>query len=230
MADYLSKEELEDYFGREYLTIYEMFGFGPDDYIQHWYRDEIWTRIIGWEDYYWVSNKGRVWSERSQRMRRHWKNPNNGRYHDGHWLVNLQVNNKKCTVPIHRLIAIHFIPNPDDYPIVGHINDNRDNNSLENLTWCTYSENAYSAYENGCREGLHRPVIAIDTNTGEARYFISMNRLRDYLEMNHPGNILHAIKKGWRVKGHRVFYADEFNLPPGLQNGELIELEVPYEN
>lgn len=229
MAEYLSKEELEDYFGREYLTIYDMFGFGPDDYIQHWYRDEIWTRIIGWEEY-WISNKGRVWSERNQIMLKHWTGNSHGRYHEGHQYVTLCVKFKRCNVQIHRLLAIHFIPNPNSLQLVGHIDDYRNNNSLPNLEWCTYNKNLDRAYENGCREGLHRPVIAIDTNTGIAKYYISIGRLGDALNMTHLGHINRSIKTGIRVKGHRVYDANEFNLPPELQDGDVIDSEVLYEN
>lgn len=229
MAEYLSKEELEDYFRREYLTIYEMFGFGPDDYIQHYYRDEIWTRIIGWEEY-WISNKGRVWSERYQTILKHWTNSSHGRYHEGHRYVTLCVKFKRCNASIHRLLGIHFIPNPNDYPIVGHINDNRKNNCLSNLEWCTYNKNLDCAYENGCRDGLHRPVIAIDTNTGIAKYYISIRRLGDDLNMRHCGHINRSIETGVRVKGHRVYDADNFKLPPGLQDGDIIELEVLHGN
>lgn len=229
MAEYLSKEELEDYFGREYLTIYEMFGFGPDDYIQHWYRDEIWTRIIGWEEY-WISNKGRVWSEKRRILLKHIVSSYNGRYHNGHWYVQLWVNNKNHIVKIHRLLAIHFIPNPNDYQIVGHIDDNRENNCLQNLEWCTQSKNICRAYDNGCREGIYKPVISIDTDTGEAKYFTSIGRLANNLNISASGNITRAIKKGGIVKGHRVFYADEFNLPPELRDGDVVDLEVLYEN
>lgn len=226
MAEYLSKEELENYFGREYLTIYEMFNFGPDDYIQHWYKDEIWTRIIGLEDY-WISNKGRVWSERKQIMLRH----KIGDSH-GHWSVGLTVNYKTHNLYVHRLIAIHFVPNPNDYPIVCHINDNKNNNCISNLTWGTYSENLYSALENGCRErigGGVKPVISINTDIGEARYFISMKRLGDYLNVSRA-YVSISTNKGWKVKGYRVYDANDFNLPPGLQDGDIVDLEVLYEN
>lgn len=230
MAEYLSKEELEDYFGREYLTIYEMFNFGPDDYIQHLYRDEIWTRIIGWEEYYWVSNKGRVWSVRRQSMLKPYHHNANGKYQDGHWCVGLYVKPKRVYADIHRLIGIHFIPNPDNLPLVGHIDDNRNNNSLQNLEWCTYSENTYRAYENGCMDTLGRPVIAINTNTGIAKYYISVTRFCDDLNMNYSGYIHRSINKGWRIKGHKVYDANYFNLPPGLKDGDTIDLEGLYEN
>ena len=43
---------------------------------------------------------------------------------------------------IHRLMAIHFIPNPDNKPIVNHIDGNRQNNTIKNLEWATHKENS----------------------------------------------------------------------------------------
>lgn len=42
---------------------------------------------------------------------------------------------------LHRIIAEHFIPNPDNLPCVGHKDDNRQNNDVSNLYWTTYLEN-----------------------------------------------------------------------------------------
>ena len=54
--------------------------------------------------------------------------------------VDLYKNNKSEKVPIHRLIAEAFIPNPENKPTVDHIDGNRQNNAIDNLRWATYSE------------------------------------------------------------------------------------------
>lgn len=56
-------------------------------------------------------------------------------------MLDLWENNKSIKVPLHRLIAESFIPNPENKPCVDHIDGNRQNNSIENLRWATYSEN-----------------------------------------------------------------------------------------
>lgn len=55
--------------------------------------------------------------------------------------VDLYKNNKSEKVPIHRLVAEAFIENPDNKLTVDHIDGNRQNNSVSNLRWATYSEN-----------------------------------------------------------------------------------------
>lgn len=58
----------------------------------------------------------------------------------GYYIVDLWKNNKVEKVPIHRLVAEAFIPNPQDKPTVDHIDGDRLNNSVNNLRWATYSE------------------------------------------------------------------------------------------
>lgn len=69
---------------------------------------------------------------------------------------------------VHRLIAITFIPNPNDLPMVNHKDGNKLNNSVENLEWCTRSENTKHSYENGLQtvatnpHGTYRVLNACD--------------------------------------------------------------------
>jgi len=67
---------------------------------------------------------------------------------DGYNTVNLWNNNKPTCYAVHRLVAEAFIPNPDNKPCVNHKDCNKMNNRVDNLEWCTYSENLRHAIDN----------------------------------------------------------------------------------
>jgi len=71
----------------------------------------------------------------------------------GHHVVRLWHNNKTKLFNLYRLLAIHFIPNPQSKPQVNHIDGNRLNYALSNLEWVTQSENMKHAYNNGLTGG-----------------------------------------------------------------------------
>lgn len=60
---------------------------------------------------------------------------------DGYLLVSLYDNNKQTSCRIHRLVAEAYLPNPNNLPIVMHLDDDRTNNNISNLRWGTQQEN-----------------------------------------------------------------------------------------
>ena len=62
--------------------------------------------------------------------------------HRGYWYVGLNKNGKSERKAVHRLVAEHFIPNPDNKPCVNHKDEVKTNNHVDNLEWLTYKENS----------------------------------------------------------------------------------------
>ena len=92
--------------------------------------------IIGHPNYQ-IYPDGRVWSKNGRgRFLKSAKNKDSN-----YEIVSLHTNNKLKTFTIHRLVAIHYIPNPNDYPCVDHTNRIRDDNRIENLRWASYYMN-----------------------------------------------------------------------------------------
>ena len=94
----------------------------------------IWKDVVGYEGLYSVSNTGRVLSHiRDKELQ-----PMLCR---GYLRVHLCNHGKTKAVPIHRIVAMAFIANPENKPTVNHINENKQDNRVENLEWATVAEN-----------------------------------------------------------------------------------------
>lgn len=74
---------------------------------------------------------------------------------DGYRQCCLRSNGQKKNVVLHRLIATTFIPNPQNLPVINHLDGNKLNNAITNLEWCTVKRNTNHAIEIGLfsREG-----------------------------------------------------------------------------
>ena len=73
---------------------------------------------------------------------------------DGYAKCSLYYDGKGHTFRVNRLVAEHFIPNPDNKPTVNHIDGNKNNNCATNLEWATLSEQMYHAYKTGLKKSI----------------------------------------------------------------------------
>lgn len=104
---------------------------------------ETWKPIKGYENLYWISDKGRVKSKRKilkQRIN-----------HKGYFDISLSKNSKKQMFIVHRLVAIHFIKGYKNRLQVNHKDGNKKNNNSNNLEWATCKENIQHAIKNNLR-------------------------------------------------------------------------------
>lgn len=112
-------------------------------------KDKTHVAIEGYEGLYEIDQMGNVYSIVTTNSRRKGiiKPQDNSK---GYLRVTLfDKNGKGRKHYVHRLVAKAFIPNPENKPIVNHIDCNPYNNSVENLQWCTQSENIQYSYDLG---------------------------------------------------------------------------------
>lgn len=187
---------------------------------------EVWVTMPGYENKYEVSNLGSVRSvDMSVKHNYGGIAIKRGRLRKlqisktGYYMVALMIApNKIKNCSVHRLVAMAFIPNPDNKPHVNHIDGDKLNNKVENLEWSTPSENVKHSWDTGLckirplsKERIdkllaisNKPVSARNTKTGEVSEYKSIKECASSLGITQP-NISNAIKRKSVVRGEFVF-------------------------
>lgn len=135
---------------------------------------EEWKDIRQFSGTYQVSNLGRIRSlDRIVKNGHGWKRTRGQilkpyKTMHGYLLIKLWKNDCYKHFMVHRLVAEAFIPNPDNLPIINHKDENKSNNHVDNLEWCTKSYNAlYGSCQVKLRPHKCRKVVAINKNSHE---------------------------------------------------------------
>ena len=134
--------------------------------------NEEWKDIKDFEGLYQISNYGRV---KSLPKYKNTSNKNNKGYMtkckilhcgykiQGYLFVNLCKNNARKMITIHKLVCCHFLDNKNDYQVIMHLDNNKENNHISNLKFGTYQENIKSAYDDGLHSNM-KSIIQYDKN------------------------------------------------------------------
>lgn len=146
---------------------------------------EQWKVITGYDNYE-VSTEGNVRNVKTGRILK-------SRDNDGGYLfVSLYKNGKGKNFKVHRLVANAFIPNPNNYDTVDHINHNRHDNRVENLRWLPLKENQSDGGK-VTGQKYTKKVKCINQKTKEVKIFDSITQASKILGLSQ-GNIVEVCK------------------------------------
>ena len=145
------------------------------------------------DETYEVSNLGRVRNKKTGRILK-------GSLHNGYQQVVLQ----KKTYLIHRLIALHFIDNPNNYPLVDHYDGDKQNNRLENLRWVTSQQNSMNR---GIRTNNTSGFIGVSFRKSKWIAQITVNKYR-FLGYYDTAELASEARKKYRIDNNLEFFRD----------------------
>lgn len=164
------------------------------------YRD-----VVGFEEYFQVSNLGNVFSKRSNRILKQTKS------NTGYWTFKTKIGGRNGiahTFKVHRLVAMAFIPNPEGKPFVNHIDGCKTNNVVSNLEWVTAKENSAHAWALGLAKPLPRPSHNRKLTADQVREIRASTKTN--IELASIYGIGHVSI--WRIK-RRESYKDIPDIP-----------------
>lgn len=136
--------------------------------------EEVWKDVVGYEGLYFVSNTGKICSNsivtnRKNRWGGYSKYTKKGtlksffKKENGYLCVHLYKDNKESSLYVHRIVAEAFIDNPLKKEEVNHKDFNKENNSVENLEWCSTKENIDHAIKKYKRFCNGKKIICVET-------------------------------------------------------------------
>lgn len=164
--------------------------------------NEIWKAVKNYEGYYAVSNTGKIYSFKKQGSRGQLLKQRTDK--KGYLYVSLCKNGKYTLIAVHRVVAQAFIENSSNLPCVNHKDENKTNNNVENLEWCTYQyNNNYGTARERASRTRYKPCIG-KWKDGTERIFNSCTIASKETGISQ-GNIWGACNGLWKTAGGVVW-------------------------
>lgn len=171
-----------------------------NQFTQEELNSEVWKDVVGYEGLYKVSSLGRIKNKRGLIM--------SPRIHRrGYIQIGLYKDKKLKNLYIHRLVAQAFIPNPDSLPYVNHKDENKLNDRVDNLEWCTPEYN--NNYGDFIKKSMQsaKPLYQLDMNGNIVKEFNSAHQVQKVLGYNRraiigccEGNSKSAYGYKWKYR------------------------------
>ena len=129
----------------------------------------------------------------------------------GYMYVLLSVNGKNVCLLIHRIVATCFIPNPNGYPEVNHIDNNPTNNTISNLEWCSrqYNEDYKKNFGTTQADISGLPVFAVDLKTGKVLRF--KTRMEAARQLGIPEQSICVVANGKQNTAGGLWFTEDEN-------------------
>lgn len=159
--------------------------------------------IPGYEGLYAATSCGKIWSYRSKKFLKPFI------VGSGYLSVTLCKNGEEARFRVHRLVAMTYLPNPNNLPEINHINEVKTDNYLNNLEWCDRSYNIN--YGNRTQKQIEarvgkNKIACYKKNTGDfVRYFRSQTEAANELNL-WQGNIAKALNGSLKSTGGYIFH------------------------
>lgn len=172
----------------------------------------IWKNIEDFENYE-INNYGVIRIKKNKKILKYQIDK------DGYYVINLYKNSKYKHFRVSRLVAIAFIPNPNNFPVVNHKDENKQNNCVSNLEWCTIAyNNAYGTKGKRSGNKQRNKIRYTKANRKVIQYDLSNNPIEIYKSIMTVAKKLHVdgthivdVCKGRRktAYGYKWRYIDE---------------------
>ena len=168
--------------------------------------------------HYKATEDGRIWSEHTRKFL-----VPSPQFNTGYTSVELFEDGTRKRISVHRLVAMAFLPNPNNYPVVNHKNEIRDDNRASNLEWCTqkynvnygscpekrrrnrvYTQESLQKLQQAGTRAASKKTLCVETGiVYESAKSASINT------GIHHSNIIRSMKHGIRAGGFHWQYAKE---------------------